>query len=210
MSTKKLSPTEKLALQMGVVFPVRIADVDQSEIRVILNSDSKSESFDTRSKSSASYDDKKPWEELVKRQKLVDEQDNQLRRVEKSATFDTKKKLYNKKNDDNNSFNENKRQSGGPVSKVLLTQPEPSQLLSNLKTGTKLSGTVVSSSTYASFIDVNIYRKGRQGAYITANGMLHRDDMSSDLLTPGKKRTPTLQPGDKVDVYVKEVWKQSG
>eukprot|EP01035_Chromulina_nebulosa_P016835 gene16835-22320_t len=76
-------------------------------------------------------------------------------------------------------INNNKSNEMPPVSSLLLN---------NLKTGTKLSGYVASSTPYAAFINVDVVRKGKG---VQSNGGI-------------------LEKGTKLVVFVKEVWKNSG
>jgi hypothetical protein len=117
-----------------------------------------------------------------------------------------------------------KSQATNLASKV----PNGGLLLSNLKTGMELMGTVESCTNYAAFVSANIYRSGKSGTFQTVNGMLHKFDiLDKSYLTAGtRKSTGTrnnrgydsvesapegiISVGTKLKVYVKEVYKQSG
>jgi DNA-directed RNA polymerase subunit E'/Rpb7 len=93
-------------------------------------------------------------------------------------------------------------------------------LLNTMKTGMKLEGVVASCTPYAAFVNVGVVRSGRGGRYIEVNGMLHRDDMHSDVtvMSNNRKRLTSDELADqgmvgkglKMTVYVKEVYKNSG
>lgn len=89
-----------------------------------------------------------------------------------------------------------------PTSSTL--SPASGQLLNQLKTGMKLEGTVASRTQYATFVNVNVIRKGKGGTFTEVNGMLHK----ADILPHSSKSQ--MQKGDAVTVYVKEVFKNSG
>ena len=93
-------------------------------------------------------------------------------------------------------------------------QPIPDLLLNNLKTGLKLEGIIVSSTPYAAFVNVNVFRKGKAETYTQVNGMLHRGDLHQRLTTKSTNaqsvNTGILEKGTKLTLYVKEVWKNSG
>lgn len=93
-------------------------------------------------------------------------------------------------------------------------------LLNTMKTGMKLEGVVASCTPYAAFMNVGVVRSSRGGRYIEVNGMLHRDDMHSDvqIMSNNRKRLSSSEledkgmvgKGRKMTVYVKEVYKNSG
>lgn len=162
MSTKTLSPTERLALTSGSVINVKVIQVDDlnKELQVSLQ---------------ATH-----IPLLVKEKKSV-EPKNSASKVSKSVA--------------------------------------PGPLLSSLKTGMKLEGVVASSTPYAAFLNCKIYRLGKGGSYCLVNGMLHKSDYllvdEKDEKEKGKKiksksSQDLLTKGQKISVYVKEVYKNSG
>lgn len=101
--------------------------------------------------------------------------------------------------------------------------PPNSHFLNQLKTGNKMKGIVASSTAYAAFINAKVYRAGKGGMLTEVNGMLHKNDISPELLGKLKKQSPSakspkgakfpndlLEKGTEIDVYVKEVYKNSG
>ena len=100
----------------------------------------------------------------------------------------------------------------------------PGKILSQLKTGHPLKGVVASSTAYAAFISAKVFRAGKGGSFTEVNGMLHKSDISPELLSSLKKKQKTsiknskgkdsqgelLEKGTELDVYVKEVYKNSG
>lgn len=85
--------------------------------------------------------------------------------------------------------------------------------LNNLKTGQKLSGKVVQSTPQAAFIAAEVYRKAKGGLFVPVNGLLRKDDISTELLSPSRrysKQGPLMDKGANITVYVKQVFKNSG
>jgi hypothetical protein len=113
-----------------------------------------------------------------------------------------------------------------PVSKKIVnkhaapvdTKPKvlsaPGPLLVSLKTGMPLTGTVSFSTSYAAFLDVGVFREGKGGIAVPVNAMLHRLDLDKKLLRDVQyKRSYTknlIEKGTSINVYVKEVFKNSG
>jgi hypothetical protein len=96
-----------------------------------------------------------------------------------------------------------KGHSPEPAAPPLASQP-PGLLLNNLKTGLQLKGIVASRNSYAAFIQANVYRKSKGGAFSEVLGMLHKNDAHES------KSPLDLEKGSEVTVYVKEVMKNSG
>jgi predicted RNA-binding protein with RPS1 domain len=91
-----------------------------------------------------------------------------------------------------------------PVAKKTVTRKEPALILNNLKTGTKLQGTVTADTHYAAFVDVHVYRHSKGGAYTKLHGMLHSTDQKHHI------KKGEIEKGKNITVYVKEVFKNSG
>lgn len=99
-------------------------------------------------------------------------------------------------------------------------QPPPGLLLNNIKTGMELKGIVQSCVGYAAFIDLQIFRNGKGGAFRPVNGMLHRDDIPKNaaFLTKERKQENrksknsgvVIEEGSEITVYVKDVLKNAG
>lgn len=106
--------------------------------------------------------------------------------------------------------------------KTAAKKSPPGLVLNQLKTGQLLKGVVASTTAYAAFIDSKIFRAGKGGSFTEVNGMLHKNDISPEILSAHKKRSQSktngkakgvvelLERGSEIDVYVKEVYKNSG
>lgn len=88
-------------------------------------------------------------------------------------------------------------------SQPFVTKAVPDLLLSKLKTGMRLKGVVTASTHYAAFCDVGVFRPSRGGLFTQVNGMLHANDL-------GSVKKSDLVVGQELDVYVREVYKNSG
>jgi transcriptional accessory protein Tex/SPT6 len=176
MSTKFLSPAERLALQTGSVMQVYVSKVDGDNSNAPLQVSLKP------------IDRSAP-----------------VRRSESRAAAPGYAKDSKARATDGKSTIKGKRADANSNAKSYSTLPPDGYLLNNLKTGMKLTGTVQSVTNYAAYVSANVYRTGKGGKLTEIKGMLHKADIvdNSLALTQNVK-------GAKIEVYVKEVFKQSG
>ena len=108
------------------------------------------------------------------------------------------------------------------MTKTSSAPPVSGNMLNQLKTGRPLKGVVVSCTPYAAFVSAKVFRASKGGTYTEVNGMLHKNDISQDILDAQKRKLATmgnkakgsqpdfLEKGTQLNVYVKEVFKNSG
>lgn len=90
-------------------------------------------------------------------------------------------------------------------------------MLHSLKTGMKLDGIVTHSTPYAAFVSANVYRQAKKGLFAEVRGMLHKSELlpevAKQLEAQGRmsnKNIRLIEPGTKLTVYVREVYKNNG
>ena len=203
MSTKFLSPTERLALQTGSVMQVYVSKLDganpdtslQVTLKPLDGSSGKPSISVQQSYSNAHA------------ARVALEESNH--RVSSPSMGGSVNKLSVKQPWDNSS---SKRTNARTVTKTpsrgnTPKLPEGAIFLNTLKTGMELQGVVQSSTNYAAFVSANVYRAATGGRACEINGLLHKVDIvdgSNQILNPNTGK------GTKLKVYVKEVFKQSG
>ena len=203
MSTKFLSPTERLALQTGSVMQVYISKLDganpDTSLQVTLKpldgssgkpSISVQQSYTNAHSARMALEDSSqrvsgPSTGSANKASVNQPWDNSSKRTSTSARTVTK------------------TPSRGNTPKL----PEGAIFLNTLKTGMELQGVVQSSTNYAAFVSANVYRAATGVRACEINGLLHKVDIvdnSNVILNPNTGK------GTKLKVYVKEVFKQSG
>ena len=94
-------------------------------------------------------------------------------------------------------------------------------ILTDLKAGMRIEGTITHCTQYAAFVTAEVFRKGKGGVFTEVTGLLHAKDMlgaKSKVIEEGGKKTYIFEKKNdvflakdkKVTVFVKEVWKNSG
>eukprot|EP01036_Dinobryon_divergens_P029673 gene29673-38802_t len=204
MPTKDLSPHERLAMQAGAVMQLQIADASESEIRVKLKSN------DIESSTSNIPATPKRYKEpsfLLEDESLDELISSTAGSAPRSSNQPTNKKEKIQKT---------------KMAKISSAPPVPGNLLNQLKTGRPLKGVVVSCTPYAAFVSTKVFRASRGGTYTEVNGMLHKNDISQEILDSQKRKLASmgnkvkgsqpdfLEKGTQLNVYVKEVFKNSG
>lgn len=225
MPTKDLSPHERLAMQAGagwlnytkinslcklnaylipIVMQLQIADASESEIRVKLKSN------DIESSTSNIPATPKRYKEpsfLLEDESLDELISSTAGSAPRSSNQPTNKKEKIQKT---------------KMAKISSAPPVPGNLLNQLKTGRPLKGVVVSCTPYAAFVSTKVFRASRGGTYTEVNGMLHKNDISQEILDSQKRKFASmgnkvkgsqpdfLEKGTQLNVYVKEVFKNSG
>lgn len=104
-----------------------------------------------------------------------------------------------------------KRRHGAVVG--LKDVPADAFLLNTLKTGQRLEGNVVHSTSQAAFVAANVFRRAKGGIVAEVNGLLRKEDIPRDLLSTSRRLSgqgPLMEKGSRVTVYVKEVFKNAG
>lgn len=122
----------------------------------------------------------------------------------------------------NQQINKKEKISKTKMTKISSTPLVPGNLLNQLKTGHLLKGVVVSCTPYAAFVSTKVFRASKGGTYTEVNGMLHKNDISQDILDAQKRKSASmgskvkgsqpdfLEKGTVLNVYAKEVFKNSG
>lgn len=123
-------------------------------------------------------------------------------------------KFSSSANSNSNGQIKNKNGRRDPSIKTGITQvPADGILLNQLKTGQMLKGIVVHATPQLAFISTNVYRHAKGGVFAEVNGLLHKSDMSEDVLSQSRRYSnqgPVLDKGSLITVYVKEIFKNSG
>lgn len=181
MSTKSLHPSERLALTSGSVLKVRIVGEDSAGFTVTL-----------------------PFQQT--QTKPVSEPQS---RVQSQAPFQSKQPFRKADNTYNNNRDTRKPRPAAKEVKGLTEVPADGIMLNVLKTGHKLQAEVLHSTYACAFVSCNVYRRAKGGLVAQASGLLRREDVPKTLLSPASKKT-LLDKGEKLTVYVKEVFKNAG
>lgn len=181
MSTKCLHPSERLALTSGSVIKVRIVGEDSAGFTVTL-----------------------PFQQT--QAKPVSEPQS---RVQSTAPFQSKAPFRKGDNNYNNHHNSRKPRPVKKEAQGLTEVPADGIMLNVLKTGHKLQAEVLHSTYACAFVSCNVYRRAKGGLVAQASGLLRREDVPKTLLSPASKKT-LLDKGEKLTVYVKEVFKNAG
>ena len=202
MSTKFLSPTERLALQTGSVMQVYVSKVDganpDTTLQVSLkplDGSSGKPSISVQQSYNNAHAARAALEESSQRVSTPSAGSvNKLSVNQPWGTTAPKR---------TNTRTVTKTPSRGNTPKL----PEGAIFLNTLKTGMELQGVVQSSTNYAAFVSANVYRAATGGRACEINGLLHKVDIvdGSNLIL-----NPNTGKGTKLKVYVKEVFKQSG
>lgn len=189
MGTSRLSSSERMALVAGNMVKVRVTGEDPTgELRVSLP-DSNGDSIDS------------------------------YRSNVKPSTKSTNNRVGASNSNYSNNQNSNKQKrsygtsSSANSAPVMTEVPANGLLLNNLKTGHKLEGIVVHATPQVAFVAAGVYRKAKGGVFAEVNGLLRKDDISRDILSPSRRYSqqgPLLDKGSKLTVYVKEVFKNAG
>jgi hypothetical protein len=83
--------------------------------------------------------------------------------------------------------------------------------LNQLKPGTPLNVTVRSVQNFGVFVTTNVYRKGRGGFWIPVDGFLKKIDIPRNMMVPSPNGyTMLYKEGDRITLYAKEIFKNSG
>ena len=204
MSTKFLSPTERLALQTGSVMQVYVSKLDgvnpDTNLQVTLkplDGSSGKPSISVQQSYTNAHAARVALEES--NQRVSTSSMNSVNKLSINQPWDTS----SPKRTSTNTRTVTKTPSRGNTPKL----PEGAIFLNTLKTGMELQGTVQSSTNYAAFVSANVYRAATGGRACEINGLLHKVDIvdgSNVILNPNTGK------GTKLKVYVKEVFKQSG
>ena len=204
MSTKFLSPTERLALQTGSVMQVYISKLDganpdtslQVTLKPLDGSSGKPSISVQQSYSNAHA-------------ARVALEGGSAQRVSSPSIGSVNKLSVQQPWDTSASKRPNARTNtkGTPSRGNTPKLPEGAIFLNTLKTGMELQGIVQSNTNYAAFVSANVYRAATGGRACEINGLLHKVDIvdGSNLIL-----NPNTGKGTKLKVYVKEVFKQSG
>ena len=195
MPTTSLSPAERLALQAGAVMQVYVTRIEGDDVQVSLKPPTRNE---------------KPIEKEIEFGESFSGPQSSIPSRSKSyigkESSGSAKDLTRKKD-----------------IKSSKSSTKPSGVfLNDLKAGIKLEGTITHCTQYAAFVTANVYRVSKGGGFTEVTGLLHQDDMQglkSKAVNDGGKKTYAFEQqdsplvisrGKKIDVYVKEVWKNSG
>jgi hypothetical protein len=129
------------------------------------------------------------------------------RKMKSEESKDKGKQSKPENNNNNRSSKDNNKSPSGPL------QPPPNSiLLNNLKSGFKLEGEIVYSNDKMAFVSAKIYRRARGGTFAEVNGFLKKEDAESLLgnYISIHQKEPLFERGEKITVYVKEVFKNAG